>query len=154
MKIYFIPLILFGLMNITCSSSSKTKNNIEQINNKQEIEKIELTEQTRGTNRKITFTSNNLKTSVNNNNISDSEITSSEWVAILKETNKLDLSKISTYQSTTTGRFSDRALSSKIIISSEENLYQSSTFDSGNPPAELKNLYNEIQKIIATKKSR
>ena len=142
------------MLNIACTSSlSKTKDNTTQVNNKQKIDKIELTEQTRGTNRKFTLTPNNLKTSVNNN-ITDSKITSSEWAAILHENNKLDLSKISTYQSTTTGRFSDRALSSKIIISSEEDLYQSSTFDSGNPPAELKSLYDEIQKLIATKKSR
>ncbi|WP_220180789.1 hypothetical protein [Chryseobacterium chendengshani] len=72
-------------------------------------------------------------------------MTSIEWENIIKETNILDLSKISSYESLTTGRYSDRALASKIIITSGSNTYESSTFDEGIPPKELDALYRLLK---------
>ncbi|RTZ46319.1 hypothetical protein EJ377_18340 [Chryseobacterium arthrosphaerae] len=43
----------------------------------------------------------------------------SEWNNIARQAEALDLSKISDLQSPTTGRFSDQALSSTFIITSE-----------------------------------
>lgn len=157
MKIHLILLISLGLANITCTSQQKTEkneNNLTNFQKTQKIDKIELKEQTRGTNRIITFDSGSIITSLNEN-ITKSELSSADWENIVKQANLIDLSKISTYESPTTGRFSDRALASTIIITSNGSTYQSSTFDAGIPPKELEGLYNVLQsKTGGMKKSK
>ncbi|WP_294250111.1 hypothetical protein [uncultured Chryseobacterium sp.] len=78
--------------------------------------------------------------------ISKSILPASDWQDILGEVNTLDLAKIQRYQSTSEGRFSDRALSSEIIIFSEGKIYTSASFDEKVPPAELKGLYDLLKK--------
>ncbi|MFC3159528.1 hypothetical protein [Chryseobacterium arachidis] len=99
-----------------------------------------MREQTRGTNRIITFSSGSIITSLNEN-ISKSELSSSDWENMVNQASLIDLLKMSSYNSPTTGRFSDRALSSTIIITSNGNTYESSAFDAGIPPKELDGLY-------------
>jgi len=53
----------------------------------------------------------------------------------------LDLTKISTYESSTTRRFSDGALASSITVTANGNTYNSAGFDAGIPPKELEGLY-------------
>lgn len=147
MKKHLISLISLGLINITCISqqkTDKTENNLTNIQKKQKIDKIELKEQTRGTNRIFTFDQNSIITSLNEN-VTKSELSSSDWENIVKQASLIDLSKISSYESPTTGRFSDRALSSAIIIISDGKTYESNTFDAGIPPKELEGLYNALQ---------
>ena len=143
MKSTLILLILFGFTNTQCTSQQKTENHNKNssINQKkQNIDKIEITEQTRGTNRIITFTQNSESVNVNGT-IENSEISSSRWENIVKQVGLLDLQKISSYESPTTGRFSDRALASTISIISNGNTYTSASFDAGIPPKELEGLY-------------
>ncbi|PTT68064.1 hypothetical protein, partial [Chryseobacterium sp. HMWF001] len=104
------------------------------------IEKIELREQTRGTNRLITFTKDAVTTYLNGNT-STSQITAADWENISKQVNLLDLPKISTYESSTTRRFSDGALASSITVTANGNTYNSAGFDAGIPPKELEGLY-------------
>ncbi|MGH1517794.1 hypothetical protein [Chryseobacterium sp. JK1] len=110
----------------------------------QKIEKIELTEQTRGFRRSIVLTPAS-KTINTNEEVVSSKIASSEWAKISKLVETIDLKQISRLQSPTTGRNSDRALASSIIITSEGTEYTSSSFDSGKPPKELEALYNAIE---------
>jgi len=147
MKTPFILLISLSLLNITCTSQQKTEknnNNLTNTEKKQKIDKIELKEQTRGTNRIITFNPGLISTSLNEN-ITKSELLSSDWENIVKQVNLIDLSKISTYEAPTTGRYSDSALASTIIITSDGKTYQSSSFDAGIPPKELEGLYQLLQ---------
>lgn len=147
MKKQLILLILFGLVNITCTSQQKTGNNSEKLSitqKKQKIDKIELKEQTRGTNRLFTFDPSSIITSLNDN-VTKSELLSSEWENMVKQANLIDLSKIASYESPTTGRFSDKALASTIIITSDGKTYQSASFDAGIPPKELEGLYQLLQ---------
>lgn len=117
------------------------------------FEKIELKEQTRGTNRIITFNSKSLITSLNGN-ITSKQLTENDWLKISTLAEKIDTENISKLIAPSTNRYSDAALASTVIIYKDGNEYQSSGFDSGNPPAELKDLYTEIQRVIETKKSR
>jgi hypothetical protein len=126
-----------------CNSQLKSNhdNKISNITKKyNKIDAIKLTAQTRGTNKNITFTQNSIVSSVNGTEIK-SEITLNEWKNISDQANLIDLSKMSTYKSLTTERFSDRALASKIIITSQGKTYESSSFDEGIPPKELEGLY-------------
>jgi hypothetical protein len=74
-----------------------------------------------------------------------------EWEKIIKVATLIDLSKISSFQAPTTGRFSDKALASTIIITSNGKTYESGSFDAGIPPKELEELYlllkGKIQKF-------
>lgn len=147
MKVNTLLLISLNLVNITCISQQKTEkseNNSSTYQKTNEIDKIELKEQTRGTNRSITFDTGSIITSLNEN-ISKSEISSSEWENIVKQASLIDLSKIASYESPTTGRFSDSALASTIIITSNGKNYQSASFDAGIPPKELEGLYRLLK---------
>lgn len=140
-------LILFSLININCISQQKRDihRNISTVNQKiQKIEKIELREQTRGTNRIITFEPTFFNIFLNGND-TKTELSTADWENISNQAGLIDLSKISSYQSPTTGRFSDRALSSTIIITSAGKIYESSSFDAGIPPKELEGLYQLLK---------
>lgn len=146
---YFIILtsILLFMTSSCKTNTNSNKNSIIQI------EKVSLSEQTRGTIRIFTLYSGKLESSINGNSDSK-EIPLSDWSKISENAENINLEKISKLESPSTKRYSDAALSTKITIYKNGTEYQSSDFDSGNPPAELKNLYNEIQRIIETKKSR
>lgn len=116
------------------------------------IEKLSLSERTRGTNRIFTLSNEKLESNINGN-INTQEISENDWSKIVKYTEQINAENISKLEAPTTKRFSDAALASHITITKNGTDYQSSTFDSGNPPLELKNLYTEIQRIIKTKKS-
>jgi len=144
MKSSILLIISFISININCTSQQKRNiyENKSIITQKSEkIEKIEVTEKTRGTNRTISFTPTSKIVSVNGSNTTTA-LSSIEWQNILKQITTIDLSKISLLESPTTHRYSDRALSSKIFITSNGKTYQSSDFDAGIPPKELENLYN------------
>ncbi|UHO37666.1 hypothetical protein H5J24_18750 [Chryseobacterium capnotolerans] len=148
MKNQFILInFIFILLNLSCNHHNKN-GNIEkkstETSQRKKIEKIQLTEQTRGSRSTVTFTPTS-KTDSFNGEISNSPMSSSEWERILSKAAALDLSKISTYPSPTTGRYSDQAMEATFIITSNGTAYTSASFDSGNPPKELEALYNEIQ---------
>ena len=131
MKINIIFLLICCLANIKCISQN---NSTDTINNSKinkrfgQIEKIELTERTRGTDRVFTFESASLNISLNGTNTLK-ELSKANWEDIIKQASLIDLSKISTYTAPTTGRYSDGALSSSIIITSAGKTYESSSFD-------------------------
>ncbi|KPE49442.1 hypothetical protein [Chryseobacterium indologenes] len=136
--IILTPLLLF---NIGCNSQQK--NSEVQLNRAQqrfEVKKIEVTEQTRGTNRIITFIPGSKITSVNGSE-SVTVLSAADWGNIVKQAEMIDLPKISTLESPTEGRATDRALASAIIITTSKETFTSSSFDAGIPPKELEGLY-------------
>ncbi|WP_131431015.1 hypothetical protein [Chryseobacterium formosense] len=116
-------------------------------------EKISLTERTRGTNRIFILTNGKLETALNGNSKTE-EITQDNWAKISEAAEKINLEGISKLESPSTKRYSDAAFASSITITKNGTDYQSSEFDAGNPPIELKNLYDEMKKVIETKKSK
>lgn len=133
-------------------SSCKTKSILSE-KSISKIETISLSEQTRGTNRVFTLSNGKLESSLNGNR-TIKELPPNDWSKILEYTEEINTDDISKLESPSTKRYSDAALASHITITKNGSDYQSSTFDSGNPPLELRNLYNEIQRIIETKKSK
>lgn len=147
MKTNIIFLLLCCLVNIKCTSQN---NSTDKINNSKfnkrfgQIEKIQLTERTRGTDRIFTFEPASLTIYLNGTNTREA-LSTARWEDIIKQTSLVDLSKISTYTAPTTGRYSDSALSSTIIITSAGKTYKSSSFDAGIPPKELEGLYQLLR---------
>lgn len=139
--------IILVLSSIHCQNQSKN-GNIEKnltVNTQQaKIEKVELTEQTRGFHTTITLTPKSKTTSFNGEE-NTSPLSPSEWEHIAQQAAAIDLSKISTLQSPTTGRHSDQAMIANIMITSNGTTYNSANFDSGNPPKELEALYRKIR---------
>lgn len=131
---------------IISGCDSQQKNNHYKIQQEKQLktERIELTEQTRGTNRIFTFSSKS-KTISLNGIVTTSDINPSEWQTLEKEIEDVNLSKISELKSPTTDRYTDKALISRITITSNEGNYQSPDFDAGKPPVELQNLYKKLQ---------
>lgn len=149
-------IFLISISSISCNSQLKTSNveNKSTIYEKMtKIEKIEIAEQTRGINRTIVYTSTS-KTISNNGEQTSEKLPSAEWEKIVKQASIIDLSKISSFEAPTTGRFSDKALASTIIITSDGKTYESGSFDAGTPPKELEELYlllkGKIQKFKST----
>lgn len=128
----------FIFLNTSCISQQKNdnKNNFSLL-------KIELKEQTRGTNRVITFTPNSKKTSLNGDIITSS-LSTDEWRNITEQVSLIELSKVNSFSSPTTDRYSDNALASTITFFVDGKEYTSSTFDAGTPPKELENLYKAL----------
>lgn len=145
MKLFITSFITLIIMSCT------TKNSVEK--SRSQISKISLTERTRGTNRIFTIENGKLENSTNGN-ITSKQLTENDWLKISTLAEKIDIENISKLIAPSTNRYSDAALASTVIIYKDGNEYQSSGFDSGNPPVELKDLYTEIQRVIETKKSR
>ncbi|QQV01962.1 MULTISPECIES: hypothetical protein [Chryseobacterium] len=140
-------LILVAFIAFFCFSCT---NQLKQ--NQQMIDNITLSERTRGTQRVYTISSENLKIAINGEE-SDYKVSHAEWSKLAETASAINLEEISAYKAPTTKRFSDAALASTIKVSKENKEFESVSFDEGNPPTELKNLYFEMKKLIKTKKS-
>lgn len=144
MKLLTTVLIILSLINCTSQKKLEYKNNDLTLKQTKTIEKIELREQTRGTNRIFTFEP--LSSSISlNGNVNKTELSPAAWKSIADQASLIDLSKISMFEAPTTGRYSDSALSSTIIITSAGKTYESSSFDAGIPPKELEGLYQLLK---------
>lgn len=121
------------------SNVNKTKENVE----KQAIEKVELTRNTRGTNIRITYTPTTI-IQEHNGETSNSAISSTQWNDIVAQAKLLDLKNIGEYKSPSTLRYSDRAMAATIRITSGGTVYTSGSFDDGRPPAELESFYIKL----------
>lgn len=145
-----IQLILFSIILATSSTSCMHKNNsqnnttaISSAVQQQKIERIQLTERTRGFSRNIVFTPSSKESNINEE-ITTTKISPAEWQTISRLAQTIDLSKISDLKAPTEGRHSDRAMIASIIITANGKEYTSSDFDSGRPPKELEALYKII----------
>lgn len=150
LKITIIASII-ALVSVSCipkKQIANSENVSTQKNDQIDIEKIELSEQTRGTRKLIIIKPEALDINLNGNK-STSKITTNDWQQIVEKVKQIDLEKLSTYPSHTTGRFSDAALASGISITAKGNVYRSVEFDSDQPPVELKSLYELVKKTTA-----
>ncbi|MDQ1859161.1 hypothetical protein [Chryseobacterium sp. WLY505] len=145
-----IQLILFSIILVTSSTSCMHKDNsqnnttaISSAVQQQKIERIQLTERTRGFSRNIVFTPSSKESNINEE-ITTTKISPAEWQTVSRLAQTIDLSKISDLKAPTEGRHSDRAMIASIIITSNGREYTSSDFDSGRPPKELEALYKII----------
>ncbi|WP_137905564.1 hypothetical protein [Chryseobacterium sp. 2VB] len=152
-----IQLILFNVILATsatnCMHKNNSENNTPNISSavqQQKIEQIRLTERTRGFSRDIVLTPSSKESNINEE-ITNTKISTAEWLAVSRLAQNIDLPKISELKSPTTGRYSDQAMISSMIITAGGKEYTSSEFDSGRPPKELEALYKAINGPVTTK---
>lgn len=77
-------------------------------------------------------------------------ITSPElWKSLQNGSKKIELSKISELESPTHRRETDAAMFSRIVFTTTDSTYKSSSFDHGQPPAMLKTV---VDSLVSLKK--
>ena len=109
---------------------------------------IEYTAMTRGSNREIVLTHNEIstRTIAGSGDGAISTVSIKQWNDIIKELDKVELTKISELKAPTNKRFYDGALIATLIVKTKDSTYRSSSFDHGEPPAEIAVL---VKKIVA-----
>ncbi len=83
-------------------------------------------------------------------NSSQDNISEKDWGDIKKMIKKLDLSKIVDLEAPSSKSHTDRALIGSLQVVVGDVVYESSTFDDGNPPEELKPLIDKISALAET----
>lgn len=112
-----------------------------------ENQKIRVKSQTRGLKKEITLTSNHLDSYKNGDLISSKEISDKDINKLKELFSKIDLSKLNSYKAKSKGRYLDKALSEVLIIEDDNKIYKSVTYDSNNPPDELKEIIETIKNM-------
>lgn len=156
MKITFFLISIFGLLQIGCMAQQNTNNtkmNDSLSSKKNKVSKIELTEQTRGRNLLYTIQESSVLISTNGREMTN-EIKPEDWSLLSSILNKMDIQKINQYPAPSEKRYYDGAASSQINISIGKEILSSNSFDAGNPPTELSELYLAIKKTTGKNTNR
>jgi hypothetical protein len=71
-------------------------------------------------------------------------ITQDQWEEVIHELDKIDLDKMSGLKAPSDKRFYDGAMIASLTVQLKDTTYQSSSFDHGNPPAEIKAVVDKL----------
>ena len=131
-----VPFIF--IIFLSCSAQEK---------NKKEVFKISYKAETRGSFIIIHFKDSSLvlkSTSTDKSVV----LSNAEVINIQNIASKIKLSEIGALIAPSNERYRDAALTGSFIILKNDTSYTSSNFDHGNPPKELQELYNILQKYL------
>ena len=131
-----VPFIF--IIFLSCSAQEK---------NKKEVFKISYKAETRGSFIIIHFKDSSLvlkSTSADKSVV----LSNAEVINIQNIASKIKLSEIGALIAPSNERYKDAALTGSFIILKNDTSYTSSNFDHGNPPKELQELYNILQKYL------
>ena len=131
-----VPFIF--IIFVSCSAQEK---------NKKEVFKISYKAETRGSFIIIHFKDSSLvlkSTSTDKSVV----LSNAEVINIQNIASKIKLSEIGALIAPSNERYRDAALTGSFIILKNDTSYTSSNFDHGNPPKELQELYNILQKYL------
>lgn len=146
----FTPIIvaLFSTILIISCESSKSA----QAKNENSISKLTLDKITRGSNSQLVITKNETMHSEmllgNGSDASKGETDQKDWDKINQLVSKLDLNKLNLWEAPTQARFHDGAMATTISIEANGETYNSQSFDEGQPPPELKELYDYLESLV------
>ncbi|WP_131725350.1 hypothetical protein [Chryseobacterium sp. Leaf180] len=146
MKDIILSTAVLLMLCTSCISNSKNafaSNEISKNQMTSKVKSVEVSEKTRGLQKIYTFKDSGLQKKINTD-VTQNNLTATTWNMLNEEISKINLEKISTYESPTTQRYSDGALASQIKITVDNKEYISAEFDSGKPPKELAPLYNSL----------
>lgn len=147
MRKFTLLLLLIVIVATGCGSSLlKQSKNIT----------IEYSAVTRGSNKDIVLTHNEIATRIiaGSGEAVTTTVSTEQWNSIIKELEKVELAKLSELKAPTNKRFHDGARIATLTIKTKESTYRSSSFDHGNPPAEIAALVNKIVGMSAIDKER
>jgi len=77
----------------------------------------------------------------------EKKLSKGDWNSLLNLLSKVDAEKIKDLKAPSEKRFYDGAMIADLKIIYKDKTYESSSFDHGNPPAEIKDLVNKILEV-------
>lgn len=148
-----IPILFLALAIVTgCSSAKKSKEPEVSLQKQTENILFEYTALTRGAYKKVVLSSYDIVT-VKDRDKTDAvskKITAEEWKTIYNAYKSIkDPGTLSNLEAPSVKHQYDGALAAMLTITVDDVVYQTSTFDHGNPPAEIKALVDGIIKLSA-----
>ena len=155
MKILFsILVLLITVKDCDQKKSEEDKTKTEIVNDneiaklQQEAYTIEYTAMSRGFYNEISVNSSTISTKKNRGSEAISKACSKElWAEIMEKMKNIDVANISKLEAPTQKRFADGAAIGKLRIIYKDTTYQSSEFDHGHPPKEIRLLCDKILEI-------
>jgi hypothetical protein len=153
-----IPILFLALTLVTgCSSAKKdtlATSSASSASLQKESENItfEYTALTRGAYKKVVVTSYDIITikDRDNKDVASKKLTAEEWKTLSDAYKGIkDLNALSSIEAPSVKHQYDGALAAMLTITIGEQVYQTTTFDHGNPPAEIKPLVDDIIKLSA-----
>lgn len=149
MKSNYIIILTFIFASVVILSCNSSKN--IQGNAVNTISKISLEKVTMGSNSSLEITKDEiLFTETQRDGSADAakgDTSPKNWNEINKLISQLDLSQIHQWEGPSQARFYDGARATTIIIEANGEIYNSQSFDEGEPPAELKKLYDYLESL-------
>lgn len=138
-----LSMILLSLcLGKSCSS---------QTNKELKETAVEYTASTRGFYMKISIKDQMLSVSKDRNgneNTTKTKIADADWEELITTFKTIDLNGIVTLKSPTEKRFYDGAAIGNLKINYKDKEYESSAFDHGYPPAEIKKFVDKINSFV------
>jgi len=130
---------------------SLCKNCSSQTNKDLKDTALEYTASTRGFYMKISIKDQMLSVSKDRNsneNTTKTKIADADWVELIESFKTIDLNGIATLKSPTEKRFYDGAAIGNLKINYKDKEYESSAFDHGYPPTEIKKFVDKINSFV------
>ncbi len=154
-------IILFLMSLVTLASCNCTKQTMENnaVANTEKMQSplpiLKYEETTRGFARKIsvengvaTIFSRKLRAGEEQKTV---KISDKDLAELAKLYQKIDLEGMANLESPSQKRFHDGAAIANFIVVEGDNIYTSTAFDGGNPPAEIADIVNKLIEITAEK---
>jgi hypothetical protein len=136
-----IPLLLLSLfLNRGCSDSEQMKETI-----------LEYSANSRGFFQRITVQDQHVMVSRDRNGLDKPQkqkISDADWKKLVTAFQKVKLERLSELPSPTERRFYDGAAIAKLKVVHEKMAYETTDFDHGEPPAEIKELVNRMIALV------
>lgn len=134
MKTFFV--LLFSISAFT-NCNAQTNNSIS----------IEYKAATRGSQVSLIASSEEIIYTSFDKNL-ELKMSEHQWDDIKKLVSKIELESISDLKAPSTERYTDRAMIGSLSINKNGKIYESSAFDHGNPPSEIKELIDTLFELI------
>jgi hypothetical protein len=144
--------ILFICMSCNCQKKTVAQSNIveEQNDTKtmaQQDMRIEYEANTRGFYQKTIIQNQTLSVSKDRKGLDkpvETKISNADWKQIISFFNEVQLEELPNLKAPTEKRFYDGAAIAGLKITHNDKTYETSSFDHGFPPAEIKKLVDKI----------
>lgn len=117
------------------------------ISHKETIKSVELSYQTRGTQKFLHITSDSIKVKINDK-ISHYKTTNIQWKKILKTLEQIKLSGIAKLKRPSTKSFHDGAFMAQLKVVTNLKTYESVNFDHDVPPTTLAKPINAMKSTL------
>jgi len=121
------------------------------LSEKQALNSVDLSYQTRGTQKNLHITSEKITVTINGETTSY-KITFAQWNKIVLATQKVSLKDISTLERPSSKSYSDAAFEAILKVKTASQEYESVSFDHHTPPSELLSLIKSMKTTLIGKK--